>query len=718
MGEGNDMKESWKLSKISEISDITGNVEQALAAGGTDPALYRLCTLICEELLVYLLRTGYPEVTVCVRKGSRPVVDVEARGEKDPFYRFDADTEQGQIEAEINRGILDQYSFYTDYGYRRGVNCYRIDPERSNGRDLRKEIYSYYENADEKAEKNHLGILLYLFRNHRLFIILSILNRTVKHTAALLLAVYASNIIDAVAASGAFFVKPVLFNIIGAALTLTLNLVCAWLDLIFYQRFVREAESGFKMSIVQKLQTLSMKYHMDTSSGKLLSKLVSDVQFIKMLMHEQMQDVLHLCIDLVFVIVVSLRKMPVMLLFFAVMVPLDIFVLRRFMKPIQQGKVTLRHKTEDSNAAFKEMLEMDNLTRSHGLQKTEYQNISAKVRDVQSAAVLYDRYQLHLNSAVYGMAQGFKLLCLCCAAYLASKGKITIGSVVLFLSIFDTIVNSIQKVMDQMPQIMQGYDSLVSVDEILLEKDVEVNGTQHLPEPVRGEVVFQDVVFRYRPERPPVLNGVNLRVPAGKSAAFIGRSGVGKSTILSLVLGLYSQTGGSITVDGVEINELDKNSYRQHIAVVPQSSVLFSGTLWDNLVYGLKYVTTARVMEVLRSVGLESLVERHPDGLNRPVYEGGVNLSGGQRQRIAIARALLREPKIILFDEATSALDPASEKEVQAAIDAIMGTCTVLMVAHRLNTIRKADLIYRIEDGKAVLCESFEQVMQDFGTEE
>ena len=152
--------------------------------------------------------------------------------------------------------------------------------------------------------------------------------------------------------------------------------------------------------------------------------------------------------------------------------------------------------------------------------------------------------------------------------------------------------------------------------------------------------------------------------------------------------------------------------------MVPQSSVLFSGTLWDNLVYGLKYVTPARVMEVLRSVGLESLVERHPDGLNRPVYEGGVNLSGGQRQRIAIARALLREPKIILFDEATSALDSASEKEVQAAIDAIMGTCTVLMVAHRLNTIRKADLIYRVEDGKAVLCESFEQVMHDFGDEE
>ena len=147
------------------------------------------------------------------------------------------------------------------------------------------------------------------------------------------------------------------------------------------------------------------------------------------------------------------------------------------------------------------------------------------------------------------------------------------------------------------------------------------------------------------------------------------------------------------------------------MAVVPQNTVLFSGTLWDNLVYGLKYVSLERVMAVIRRVGLDDLLESLPDGLNSQIYEDGGNLSGGQRQRIAIARALLRDASIILFDEATSALDSDSERQVQSAIDAVMAECTVIMVAHRLNTLRKVDRIYRIEDGKATPCNSFEEII-------
>ena len=182
---------------------------------------------------------------------------------------------------------------------------------------------------------------------------------------------------------------------------------------------------------------------------------------------------------------------------------------------------------------------------------------------------------------------------------------------------------------------------------------------------------------------------------------------------MNLILGLYSKQSGEILIDGIDIDDLDKNSFRRYVAVVPQNTVLFSGTLWENLVYGLNYISTARVMEVLQSVGLEDLVLSHPDGLNREILEGGDNLSGGQRQRIAIARALLREAKFILFDEATSALDAESEKQVQEAIESLMGSCTMLMVAHRLNTLRKADMIYRLKDGKAFLCESLEQVMDE-----
>ena len=147
--------------------------------------------------------------------------------------------------------------------------------------------------------------------------------------------------------------------------------------------------------------------------------------------------------------------------------------------------------------------------------------------------------------------------------------------------------------------------------------------------------------------------------------------------------------------------------------MVPQQTVLFSGTLWDNLVYGLHYVSTDKMMDVIRRVGLEDLVASLPEGLNTRISESGGNLSGGQRQRVAIARALLRSPKIILLDEATSALDAESEHQVQEAVDAIMGNCTVVMVAHRLHTLRRADVICRIRNGRLERCKDIGRSLQD-----
>ena len=396
-----------------------------------------------------------------------------------------------------------------------------------------------------------------------------------------------------------------------------------------------------------------------------------------------------------------------MLLFYAIVLPASVWIIRRYMPPIRASRAAMRQKTEVVNAAFKEMIGMEYLTRAHGVQKTEYQNISSKVWSVESAAIEQDRLQVRLNNAIYATSQGFRLLCISVALFFAFQGQISVASIVLFASLFDALNNSVQKYLDDVPQITQEMESLTSVDELLGEKDIEKNGSALLPLPVRGEIRFEDVTFRYSPEHPPALCKVNLHVLAGKSVAFVGRSGSGKSTALSLLVGLHSPQEGRITIDGMDLDKLDKNRFRRHIAVVPQTSVLFSGTLWENLVYGLKYVSVDRVMEALRDVGLEELVTGHPDGLLRPIYEGGENLSGGQRQRISIARALLRDPGIILLDEATSALDSESEREVQAAIESIMGKCTIIMVAHRLNTIRKADVIYRFEDGFVTRCDSF-----------
>ncbi|MCR4707622.1 MAG: ABC transporter ATP-binding protein/permease [Clostridiales bacterium] len=695
-----------KIHSPADIPAAISVVENAFSQSREDTTLF---CLVSEELLRDLFSRGCKEVTIRTRTFPFPYAEITARPPEQTPVLLD---ETARLEAEIRRSLLHKYDSHIAQLPARGMERYRVRPAGKNDGDIGDEILEFYQN-EKNAPAKSMAVLSYLAKRYRLLVSLSMVNKTVKHLCALLLPVFASNIIGALSICHSFWDAPVLWNVFGSALALAINLVCATLDNAVYQRFTRRVETGFKMALVRKLQILSTRFHKNTSGGKVLSKLVSDVQFVKLLINENLINVLHLAIDIVFVIVISIHRMPVMLLFYAVVIPLSSGILRHFLGPLRESKADMRRKAEANSAAFKEMLAMDSLTRAEGLQKAEYENLSGGALSVQSAADYQDRLQIRLNNAGYGVSQGFRLLCLCVAVSLCFAGRISVASVVLFQSLFDTLINSMQRFLDSMPQITQGLDSLDSIHELLSERDIESSGDQHLALPVRGEIKFQDVVYGYDPKRPSVLNGVSFSVPAGSSAAFIGRSGAGKSTILGLMIGLYAPESGRVLIDGCDLALLDKNDFRSHIALVPQQSVLFSGTLWDNLVYGLRYVSTEKVMEVLNSVGLSDLYDSHPDGLMRPVFEGGENLSGGQRQRISIARALLRDPAVILFDEPTSALDSESEKEVQQAIEALLGKCTVILVAHRLNTLSHVDAIYEITEERSVRRVTLEEVRGD-----
>lgn len=674
----------------------------------TDDA--RTSVLLCETMLTHFLDSGLSEISVAVHDRK---IDLLARGEEVDFVVPQGADEETRLEVEIGLGILESHKNQIDLRYDKDVNRCAIHTVPKRGMDLSAEIEAFYENADERQRQSTTSVLTYLIKRHKALFILSMLIKSIKHIGAMLLPVFASSIIDVVLDTHLFFCRDVYLNILGSVLALATNLVCFWIDTLTYRRFTRSVESGFKLALVKKLQILSFKYHKQAQSGQLLSKLISDTQFVEMLIYDRLQDVLHLIIDVLIVLCLALMHYPPMVLFYVIMVPVSLMIIRSFSKPILRRKTVMRRRTEQSSVAFKEMLEMDQLTRSHGLQKEEFRKISSEVSQVQEAAHDFDTVNVAVNCVTYGGFQGFRLLCLCFAAFLFTRGHITMGTVVLFQSLFDVLINSVQRVLDTIPQITQGYDSLASINEVLFDKDVEHSGSLKLPEPVRGEIELNHISFAYGSNAEPVLKDVNLRVPAGKVVAFVGQSGAGKSSLLNLILGLYQPTGGVIRIDGMNLTDLDINDFRRHVAVVSQNTVLFAGTLWDNLVYGLKYVNRSQVMDVIRSVGLEDMLSSLPDGLNSAILEGGGNLSGGQRQRVAIARALLRNARIVLFDEATSALDAESEQQVQRAIDAILSKCTVIMVAHRLNTLKKSDFIYRIEGGCATLCPSYESLINE-----
>ena len=232
---------------------------------------------------------------------------------------------------------------------------------------------------------------------------------------------------------------------------------------------------------------------------------------------------------------------------------------------------------------------------------------------------------------------------------------------------------------------------------------------------MQGKVTFRDVSYRYKDGDKWVLKNFNIQVEPGESIAFVGGSGQGKSTILNLLIGFDRPQEGKILIDGVNLLNLDMTEYRSQIAVVPQNTVLFSGSIKENITYGFDNAPDSAVMEVLKAVGLDELIEEMPYGINTQLGEHGGKLSGGQRQRIAIARALLRKPKMIIFDEATSALDSASEKKVQAAVDNMMKRCTTFLVAHRLSTIKNADRIAVVKDGAITEIGTYAELMAKKG---
>ncbi|OOM46421.1 putative multidrug export ATP-binding/permease protein [Clostridium beijerinckii] len=235
-----------------------------------------------------------------------------------------------------------------------------------------------------------------------------------------------------------------------------------------------------------------------------------------------------------------------------------------------------------------------------------------------------------------------------------------------------------------------------SIGDILLSDDIENNRKKKKIKEVKGEITFRNVNFQYKDSELPILTNLNFTINPGETIAFVGASGAGKSTILNLVIGFFQATEGQVLIDNQDIATLNLQSYRSHIAVVPQNAILFSDSIRENIIYGTNSISYEELNRIIKAANLEELIESLPDGVDTKITEHGMNLSGGQRQRISIARAFARNPKILVLDEATSALDSISEKKIQESIENLVKDRTTLVVAHRLSTIRDADRILYI----------------------
>jgi ATP-binding cassette subfamily B protein len=479
---------------------------------------------------------------------------------------------------------------------------------------------------------------------------------------------------------------------------------------------LRHMQFNLRSALVERLQQLAMTFYEEKQASALQTKLLRDVDAIDGLCRHLMHSGLNGLLVIIYVVVISLMQQPLLALYFALTVPVGIALLKLFDRRFREQYQALRVETEQMNARVMEMLTMLPVTRAHGLEEAETRGVRVTFKRLRERGLKVDTLTELFASSSWITFMLFQLACLVFSAWLVVRGRITVGDAVMYHAYFGMLIGAVQQLLGVFPALAQGADAIRSLGEILEAPDLERNeGKPPAPLPLRGEIVFDRVRFSYPGGRGTALDDISLHIAPGETVAFVGESGAGKSTLVNLAIGFRLPSAGSVRLDGVDLRELDLRSYRRQIGVVPQTTILFNGTLRENVSYGLDNISDETLWEILAAANLAEFVRGLPDGLDTPLGESGTRLSGGQRQRLAIARAMIRNPRVVLLDEATSALDTESERLVQEALTRLTQGRTTLIVAHRFSSIRHAHRVVVLHGGRIVELGTQDELMAKRG---
>ncbi len=567
-----------------------------------------------------------------------------------------------------------------------------------------------------KRNKNHsLKTLVGLYKGQYMKLFLSVFFFIIKHSPVWVLPVVTADIINIAITHNPEALRKITINVVVMVLLIAQNVLTNYYHTYFYAKAIRNVECGLRSSMVRKLQQLSITYHNEMQSGRLQSKIMRDVEQIENLSSQIFITVLSIVLNIIVSFIVVLGSSLTVFLFFLGTIPVAVLIRWLFRKKISSHNRDFRKEMEETSVRVMEMVELIPVTRAHALEKTETKKLDTQLKNVAQKGFRLDIIQSYFGSINWVAFQSFQVICLGFTGYLAANGTIQPGDVVMYQTYFSSIVNSVSGIITLIPIVAKGLESVNSVGDILLCNDIEETKGRRKLKDIKGRVEFRNVTFKFKNADKPLLHDLKFTINPGETVAFVGASGAGKTTILNLVIGFLKATSGQVLIDGNDINSFSLQSYRLHIAVVPQNSILFTGTLRENITYGSDDISDEFFEKVIKAANLKELIDSLPEGAETKISEHGANLSGGQRQRISIARAFIRNPKILILDEATSALDPISEKKIQQAIETLVQNRTTLIVAHRLSTIRNADKIAVIGEGGLLEFGSYDELMAKRG---
>ncbi len=456
-----------------------------------------------------------------------------------------------------------------------------------------------------------------------------------------------------------------------------------------------------RVGLYRHVLNLSMRFHGETGAGPLMSKLMTDVGQVQALITGETLGIFSNAAMLLFGLALAFWLRWELALVIIVILILYSFNYYLFARRIRSANLELREIMDQVTGRLQERLAGVRLVKTYCRERDETEAFLASTDRALQFGLRGQMLNVSLNATARFIGGIGSTVVYCWAAWFVLHGTITYGTMYAMDTYFWYAVTPAVNLTMVAGAITQAFVSLDRILDVMRERPemLEHPNAVDLPDEVRGDLKLENVYFTYGPDK-PLFDGLTLHLPAGKMTALVGHTGCGKTTVTSLVLRLWDVQGGRVTLDGYDVKELTQRSLRRHTGVVPQESVVFEGTVIDNIAYAEPDATFEQVEEAARAAQIHDFITTLPDGYQTWLGKEGSKLSVGQKQRIAIARAILRKPAVLILDEATSSLDSESEAALQAAMRTVLHGRTSVVVAHRLSTIVEADQIVAMDGGR------------------
>lgn len=482
-----------------------------------------------------------------------------------------------------------------------------------------------------------------------------------------------------------------------------LEIFCNFYIAYFGHIMGAKMEADMRRDIFGHYQKLTFAFYDNQKVGHLLSRITSDLFDISELLHHGPEDLVISVIKIIgsfaILLAVNVRLALVAFAFIPLMAVFAFYFNGKMGKAFKKN----REKIAEINSQIEDSLSGIRVVKSFANEKEEMKKFKRGNDNFVAAKKVSYKYMGIYNSGLGAMSTLITVVVLVTGVGMMLSGTVALTDLITFLLYINNFTDPVKKLVTFTEQFQNGYSGFERFLEILsIAPDIKDKPDAVSVGQMRGEIAFQDVSFRYDDQSDRVLNHINLKVNAGDYMALVGPSGVGKTTLCSLIPRFYDVSSGAITIDGIDIRNIKLNDLRNNVGIVQQDVYLFAGTILDNIRYGRMDATDEEVVMAAKNANAHEFIMSFPQGYHTDIGQRGVKLSGGQKQRLSIARVFLKNPPILIFDEATSALDNESEQVVQKSLEGLAKQRTTFVIAHRLTTIRNAQKILVLtEDGIA-----------------